>query len=500
MGETDNLPGEDCYVVSDLHLGEGVTIEEEVRPSISSRLRGTAPQLTVLRRFKNPLEDFFKDQEFDSFLRNIIRERKADRLITLRLNGDVFDILAIRWKGRIDRNPPKERCALVKLSKIFRGHPVFFSALSWFLSQPNVRLIVTAGNHDLFLIWSDVQKLFVEHLVGSDPALSAKIKFIDHLVDFEDNHRRVLYQHGNHAEPQSAVDPKNAILTEWLGVKLKEPILNDPVGNIIVVRLMNRLKSANHRIGRIAEENHIWVYEAQYGWGWSLFAGRMLIWTLFSNMLTSFWDVRRKAGPIMVLRIAYDTWRRNKDTDPVVAYALRCLEERASSGIRAVVAGHSHLPLRITVPDGTVINSGTWAKQIRLLDAPIKYQWRRWRFLERIIRRLQLLNAKQKLIRILGSVAIVLATITFVWSSFQVNGLHLHSYDLSDFVTPAWILFWFWVAAFLFRTIAVEPGEVDATELTFVRIRHEPNDPEEKDLRIDLMVYDPQDDTFRDKV
>lgn len=521
---SEALRGEDRYIFSDFHLGEGRMIEEEVRPSLFARLTGRAPKVSVFRTIKNPLEDFYHDEVvkdekgevvkdkngvpvtrvidhdavFEACLRKIVRERRPDRRITVELNGDIFDFLAVRWKGRVDRNPPKERCAIAKLRAIKRGHQRFFAALIEFLCQPDVGAEVTMGNHDHALDHPGVQSELIGWLSGGDPAIAAKILIIDRTHGYKRLYRKVLKLHGNNCEAHNVIEADNSIVTHRLGVPLKEPELNDPVGNHMVVRTANRLKCWNPMVGRVIDESLIWWHSAQFDWRWSVLAGCMLVWTLMSNMLTKFWDVRTKAGPLMVLRVALASARSESAIDVMRKYEDRMLAETPA---RVIVTGHIHVPYRVTVDGSTRVNTGTWAQQLRLVEAHIgERRWKRCRWLEPTVRRLQRLDAKQRTTRLLRAVALTLALIVFVTSSFLVNGLHLFSYDLRDFWRPAQIMFFFWLVAFGFRSIAVKPDVVDGTEFPFVRIRHEPDDPEEKDMRVDLMVYDPAEDAFRDMV
>jgi len=490
------LPGEDIYVVSDQHLGEGPSIVVTVKPSRIARWLRREGDEPVVMHVDNPLEAFHQDEAMEAFLKKIIRERKPGRMTTLVFNGDVLDPLAVRWKGgEIDVDPPLQRAAVWKLCVIMDGHRVYMNALSWFLRQPNTRMRIVPGNHDLFFVWPDVQRKFVERLTDDDPALEGKITFIDHTVGFEWLHRGVLYLHLNHAEPHNAVEPENAILHVHVfgGKPLKEPILNNPLGNMLAVRLANALKYKNPRAFRLREQRRIWWYMGRFDWWWVLYAARMLPYVIVANMFTKFRDIRHKAGLVMTFRAIISTAM----PDPVDAYAYRRLKE---SGARAVVGGHSHKPCRVTGPDGTYVNTGTASTHSKLVDSPIVCTWKRFRRTEEMLRRLQSLNAKQKVIRSLRTFAIAVATAFFITTSFVVNRWHVLDYDLDDIKIPALILFAFWLIAFAYRTFVVRPEIVDDTEFPFGLVRHEPDDPEEKDLRVDLKVYDPVDDAFREKV
>jgi UDP-2,3-diacylglucosamine pyrophosphatase LpxH len=56
-----------------------------------------------------------------------------------------------------------------KLASIYRGHPLFFRALAWFVGQGH-RLVFLRGNHDLELFWPRVQERLREFVAREYPA------------------------------------------------------------------------------------------------------------------------------------------------------------------------------------------------------------------------------------------------------------------------------------------------------------------------------------------
>ncbi|MEO8167558.1 MAG: hypothetical protein ABI623_04865, partial [bacterium] len=174
----------DIFLVSDLHMADGKT--------------GPFGKFTQG-------ENFFWDDSFQRFLKNIEEPGKSQTLI---INGDFFDFLRV---NRIPRNENRDDAALVqrwilflrainhpaagkdlyiaddsekeygfktndyksvwKLLLIFLGHKQFFDALHTFLQKDDNRLLIVKGNHDIELFWEAVRQAFVFFLAGDDAQL-----------------------------------------------------------------------------------------------------------------------------------------------------------------------------------------------------------------------------------------------------------------------------------------------------------------------------------------
>jgi len=95
-------------------------------------------------------------------------KRKAERIA----DGFVWDlerlatelrILASKTAGRLSDNDrsyglgTSAQEAVWKLDRIAEGHPVFFSALAWFIAQGN-SVVLMKGNHDVELHWPEVRQ------------------------------------------------------------------------------------------------------------------------------------------------------------------------------------------------------------------------------------------------------------------------------------------------------------------------------------------------------
>ncbi|MEM9775085.1 MAG: hypothetical protein AAF902_10925 [Chloroflexota bacterium] len=164
-------PKHNFLFVSDLHLAEG-----------------TDPQTGKIA----PLEDFFFDDAFANMLVYHV-ELSEDAAISaafrkpwkLYINGDFFEFLQVVSvpdetssdvvNGKIKVTDhlktyglgTSEPETVWKLMRIAGGHPAFFQALGWFLAHPENELVIMRGNHDVELVWKDVQKSVCNTIAAS---------------------------------------------------------------------------------------------------------------------------------------------------------------------------------------------------------------------------------------------------------------------------------------------------------------------------------------------
>jgi UDP-2,3-diacylglucosamine pyrophosphatase LpxH len=492
-------------VVSDMHISEGLERNEKYRPS---RLRRSWNWLVGLFSSverhpvvnpKNPLEDFPDDGKFVSFLDKVLETYGCDPIIRLRLNGDTFDPLAVTWDGRF-ADPPYEHVAAGKIGRIIAGHPRFFDALASFIRQPNCHVDFFVGNHDLFMVWERVQRKILRRLVGEDAELAKKVRFVDQHMAFRDVHREVLYIHGHDAEANNTIDPQSVVLTHRFGRKIQHPILNVPYGSFMTVGLVNKIKLHNPLVGRLTNYKALWRNAAIHKWGWAFYALLATVGNYLSNAFFDIWDVRRKTRLRLHLQIILQTM----EDQPVDTYAKKLLKEYAGK-VKAVILGHSHEHRRVTGPEGTYINTGTWVLLFDLRWRKFEeheFRWKRCRQLETVwlttkhLFKTGELRFATYITRVLGWIAFVSALVVFLLFSFPKEGWSLWSYQIADFKVPAFILLVFLLVSGLARFLSSNPEVVVTQRLTFGLVRHY----SDGGLNVELMEYLPEDQTFRECV
>ncbi len=149
------------YVVSDLHLGDG-----------------------------SSLDDFDQDLSFQRFVA-LLGEKKKTELI---INGDFLDFANLKLEDEstkpFSRLGNTEEESLKKLELILEGHPLVFDSLRDFIDSGH-RLVVIPGNHDVDLFWPRIWARLAERLGNPDG---------EHLYfEFSGIHRAggLFIEHGN---------------------------------------------------------------------------------------------------------------------------------------------------------------------------------------------------------------------------------------------------------------------------------------------------------------
>lgn len=151
------------YVISDLHLGSGSSID-----------------------------NFKKDYEFSQFV-DMVMKKKGSSLV---INGDFIDFVQIP-EGREKRSPfskvgADEKESLHKLDLVIESHHVLFDALQKFVASDH-RLIIIPGNHDIDLFWPSVQARIVKRLGNPNEnnlkfELSGKLRIDEIYIEHGNQH------------------------------------------------------------------------------------------------------------------------------------------------------------------------------------------------------------------------------------------------------------------------------------------------------------------------
>jgi UDP-2,3-diacylglucosamine pyrophosphatase LpxH len=169
---------EEAFVVSDLHLGAG-TLEPA-------------------------LEDFDQDDAFSDFVGRIARPG-----VTLFINGDFIDFPQIPPYDVPARDDLlwAEPASVEKVRAAIRAHPKVFTALAQLLGN-GAQLRIHIGNHDLDLIWPQVQEILRGAL--QPPARDA-LEF----TSYFDRYFGVHIEHGHMLTPENATEHPTEFVHEW---------------------------------------------------------------------------------------------------------------------------------------------------------------------------------------------------------------------------------------------------------------------------------------------
>ncbi len=203
----------DLIIISDLHLSAGY-----------NRRTGTFDRL----------EDFFYDAAFSRFIDELLRratsERRVWRLVIL---GDLLEFLQVAAPDSA-QGLTSAPTAIAKLEIIARGHPDFFAALGRFLAAGHA-LEIVIGNHDIELIWPEVQARF-RAILATHGATE-----VDARVTF---HPWIFYVPGVvYAEHGQQYDGVNAFATLLRPYLPSRPsVIELPFGSFFVLYLFNEIE------------------------------------------------------------------------------------------------------------------------------------------------------------------------------------------------------------------------------------------------------------------
>jgi UDP-2,3-diacylglucosamine pyrophosphatase LpxH len=227
-GDDHGAAPADLYVVSDLHLGRGVS--------------------ATTRRFAS-LEAFFYDDDFRSFCEFLLREaEERQRPFKLIINGDAFDLLRVELpdKGGARSEAYGEILtparAGILIGDILRGHPEVVEGMASVLAAGH-ELVFLPGNHDVELQWRSVQdpirEALRERLEARGVDVDEAISRLDFRPWFYFEEGRVWLEHGCQYDPENAFryPLRSGLDDEADAVHLAEQDL--PLGNFVQRYLYN---------------------------------------------------------------------------------------------------------------------------------------------------------------------------------------------------------------------------------------------------------------------
>ena len=183
----------------------------------------------------DPNEDFFYDSTFGRFVDHLIARTSTEpRRWRLVLLGDLFDFLQVEVQEEHVLGVTSSATTCVKLDIIARGHPGFFAALGRFVAAGN-RVEIVIGNHDVELIWPEVQARFKELVVAQTPTE------VDSRITF---HPWFFYLPGMvYAEHGHQYDAVNAFATVMRPLLPSQPDrIELPLGSFFVLYLFNDIE------------------------------------------------------------------------------------------------------------------------------------------------------------------------------------------------------------------------------------------------------------------
>lgn len=250
-------------VISDLHLCEA---EPEPR------------RHPLWKKFKT--SEFFFDQQFKDFLHGI-EDRAQGEKVELVLNGDIFDFdgvtsypkdapFRVNYFEKVRGLFPQPEKSVYKVTRILEEHKLFFTSLAEFIERGH-RAIFIIGNHDVELLYRDVQNTVMEFL-NLSPEAKNRIQFNEWF--YISNHD-TLIEHGNQYDPYCLCeDPVHPFIRRYNYTSMRLPF-----GNLACRWIMNGMGFFNPHV----EGNYIMSMKQYliFFFKYIIRVQPMLIWTWF---------------------------------------------------------------------------------------------------------------------------------------------------------------------------------------------------------------------------
>ncbi len=264
-------------IISDLHL----TDPEPPRHKSVSRH-------PLWKKFKT--KEFYIDDTLVQFLEHIQNEAQENS-IELILNGDIFDfdsvmslpekpIYKVNWFETRRGLFPEQEKSLFKIKVILEEHKPFIDGLRKFLNRGN-RLIIIPGNHDVELLFPDVQN-HIKEVFALEEHLKENLIFTNW---FYISGGDTLIEHGHQQDPYCICEnPINPFLLDYnkLSVRL-------PFGNVAFRYMMNGLGLFNPHV----EKNYIMSLSEylKFFFKYLIKAQPLIIWTWLWGSVATLWHV-----------------------------------------------------------------------------------------------------------------------------------------------------------------------------------------------------------------
>ena len=304
-------------VVSDLHLGLGLYLEGGRR---------------------NLLEEFNYDEKFSEFIEHYSRGQFEDYNIELILNGDIFNLLQVDYRGHY-LTVITEDITLEKMKFIVKGHQTFFEALKKFASKEGNTVTLIVGNHDQGMLWQKVRDYL-------DEVLETTVRYKNIVYFFDGFH----IEHGHMHEAANRLDPKKFFLKK----DLAEPILNLPFGSHFFLEFVLKLKEKNPHVDKIRPFSKMLRWGLLHETVLTISGFFALCWYFISSAL--FYNPSRK-GSWSIQQIAKVIFESAIFPDLSEAARRILTDER----VHTVIFGHTHVYQYRQFKDGKeYFNTGTW--------------------------------------------------------------------------------------------------------------------------------------------
>lgn len=314
-------------VVSDIHLGSGYMRTDGL---------------------ENFNEDFHYDYEFAGFLDYYSSGKYNDLDVELIFNGDTFEMFET---SEYSYNPEEmsDSMSLQRLSRIIKGHRVFFDALAAFVGKKNKSVRFITGNHDYELLNESFQAKLRERL-------GPNVLFSENTYAFNGVH----IEHGHQHIPFTAHNLETRHITSH---GTGEEITNHSFGALFSFKLIYKYKDLAsfyplHRVFPMGKAIRRIFMEKP------LFAIRYLFDVCFFFIKAVFVYKKKFIFPDNgIFRKIF----KSMELDMRGALDRKAVEVLRRPGCSAVIFGHTHYAKMQFLGEKKVyVNTGSWTNEVDL--------------------------------------------------------------------------------------------------------------------------------------
>lgn len=315
-------------VISDLHLADGHKVG-----------------------YYNAYDDFHYDVEFYELLKYYSEGQYETSDVELIINGDFFDLLKVKYNDDFpDVITPI--VGITKLKKCIEGHSIVIKALQIFLAKKKHTITYLFGNHDMDMIFPEVQELFKETI--ADTHDKDKIQFITER-DYYRLPGGIEIHHGHQFDVINIVDYSRLIISE----NLPEPILNIPWGSYFVLHVLNSVIKERPYVDHVKPFPLFLLLSLIFDFRYAI---KILVKVFYYFLKTR---IRSSARGNSLARTLEIIFKSIVIFPHLEEHALKILKKEKE--INCVIFGHSHNSKCRVFEGGKIyINIGSWLKIVHL--------------------------------------------------------------------------------------------------------------------------------------
>lgn len=281
-------------------------------------------------------EDFHHDKDFADLLSYYSNGRYEREEAEIIFNGDTFNLIQTVAENLEEKEYITEEDIYNAMYDTIQGHSLFFKAISdFFARRKGGRVVFITGNHDQPVLHKPLQELISRKV-------SAEVVFVPLFYEFHG----IYCEHGHNSELINRYDP----FSIWYRVNGKR-VLKMPWGNHFVVQVIAKFKKEFPVIDKVKPFRHFLRWGLLFK---PIFTSRIflnMVWFYIKNRFFNPYPEHRALFKVNFSALADGIMHRN---------IYRYVKALARKGKKAVILGHTHIPVRRCIYGVEYMNPGTW--------------------------------------------------------------------------------------------------------------------------------------------